>query len=107
MSSEEQVRKVKVIVACVIGVLALGLLAWQVPKFFASPVVLDDSNLPPEVIADREDLAMLKALDLPSLQAEVARREAAMRSTPPGEAQSAAMSAYARATDELATRPRN
>jgi|GEM_PF-4316696 len=107
MPSEAQVTKVKVIVACVLGALALGLLAWQVPKFFAGPVVLDDSNLPPEAIAAREDMAMLKALDLSQLQAEVAKRDAAMRSAAPGPAQSDAMSAYARATDELATRPRN
>ncbi|MCE7973464.1 MAG: hypothetical protein DYG92_03935 [Leptolyngbya sp. PLA1] len=107
MSSEAQVRKVKIIVACVIGAAALGLLAWQLPQFFKGPVVLDDSNLPPEAIADREDLAMLKALDLPSLQAEVAKREAAMRAARDPAVQSAAMSAYARATDELATRPRN
>lgn len=107
MSSEAQIRKVKVIAACVIGAIALGLLAWQLPKFFAGPVVLDDSNLPPEAIADREDMAMLKALDLPALQAEVAQREAAMRAARDPALQSAAMSAYARATDELAVRPKN
>jgi hypothetical protein len=108
-SGSDPIRIVKVVAAAVLGLAAIVVLAWQVPKHLAGPIVLPPGNESPETIAMMEDLAKLRALDVPALQAEVQQREralAAARQAGDAQAISNAMTSLEMAKEELAHRPR-
>jgi hypothetical protein len=104
---EDPLKTVKIVTVVVLCAGAVGLLGWQVSTMFRGPLVLEDADASPEVVEMKEDLALLAALDLPQLQAEVAQRERAMREAGQrgnSDAYMKAMMAFERAREELTHR---
>lgn len=102
-------KRTKLIALAVLGVAAVGVLGWNLRGMFQKPLEFPPVNEPEAVVQMKEDLAMLKALDRPALEAEKIKREKAWNDLKRGrdmEAAGRAGDAYERVCEELASRPK-